>query len=173
MFNVENKIGGDAGLSPRGRQYGAKLAEFMKEQAEVKDESFKLWCSTLQRTIETASFLSDVVDGPAVRWRALSEIEAGLCDGLAYEDVQTIYPEEFEMRKKDKLRYRYPQGESYLDVIQRLEPIIFALERSTSPILVVFYCKEIAPDLNRLLIEPCCDAYMHTSSTSLPNKYLS
>ena len=46
-------------------------------------------------------------------------------------------PEEFEARKRDKLRYRYPRGESYLDVIQRLEPVIFELERATSPVVVV------------------------------------
>lgn len=31
-------------------------------------------------------------------------------------------------RKKDKLRYRYPRGESYLDVIQRLE-IFFLFQK--------------------------------------------
>lgn len=30
-----------------------------------------------------------------------------------------IYVVNFRARKKDKLRYRYPRGESYLDVIQR------------------------------------------------------
>ncbi|KAI3682495.1 hypothetical protein L1987_82519 [Smallanthus sonchifolius] len=40
-------------------------------------------------------------------------------------------------RKKDKLRYRYPRGESYLDVIQRLEPVIIELERQQAPVVVV------------------------------------
>ncbi|KAF1863430.1 hypothetical protein Lal_00030454 [Lupinus albus] len=40
-------------------------------------------------------------------------------------------------RKKDKLRYRYPRGESYLDVIQRLEPVIIELERQRAPVVVV------------------------------------
>jgi len=39
--------------------------------------------------------------------------------------------------KKDKLRYRYPRGESYMDVIARLEPVIFELERVRGPVLVV------------------------------------
>merc|ERR1712176_1174245 len=33
--------------------------------------------------------------------------------------------------------YRYPQGESYKDVIKRLEPVIFELERATKPVLVI------------------------------------
>uniref|UniRef100_A0A0E0KYW9 6-phosphofructo-2-kinase domain-containing protein n=1 Tax=Oryza punctata TaxID=4537 RepID=A0A0E0KYW9_ORYPU len=40
-------------------------------------------------------------------------------------------------RKKDKLRYRYPRGESYLDVIQRLEPVIIELERQRAPVVVI------------------------------------
>ncbi|KAH9309414.1 hypothetical protein KI387_037325, partial [Taxus chinensis] len=40
-------------------------------------------------------------------------------------------------RKKDKLRYRYPRGESYLDVIQRLEPVTVELERQRAPVVVI------------------------------------
>ncbi len=34
--------------------------------------------------------------------------------------------------------YRYPRGESYEDVIQRLEPVMFELERARNPIMVFF-----------------------------------
>ena len=34
-------------------------------------------------------------------------------------------------------RFRYPRGESYLDVIHRLEPVIFELERLRMPAVVV------------------------------------
>ncbi len=37
----------------------------------------------------------------------------------------------------DKFRYRYPRGESYEDVIQRLEPVIFELERERRTVLVI------------------------------------
>ena len=47
------------------------------------------------------------------------------------------WPEEFEARTKDKLRYRYPRGESYLDIIERLEPVIMALESEREPVMVV------------------------------------
>ena len=41
------------------------------------------------------------------------------------------------MRKKDKLRYRYPSGESYMDVIQRLEPVVIEVERDRECICIV------------------------------------
>ena len=44
---------------------------------------------------------------PKLRWKALDEIDAGVCDGLSYEDVATTMPEEYAARKKDKLGYRW------------------------------------------------------------------
>ncbi|KAF5833945.1 hypothetical protein DUNSADRAFT_9557 [Dunaliella salina] len=43
---------------------------------------------------------------------------------MTYSEIAKSMPEEFAARKKDKLRYRYPAGESYMDVIQRTEPVI-------------------------------------------------
>lgn len=53
----------------------------------------------------------------------------GSCDGMTYEEIERKFPAEFERRKTDKLAYRYPRGESYLDVIARLEPMIMEMER--------------------------------------------
>ncbi|KAM0826899.1 hypothetical protein ACQ4PT_068548 [Festuca glaucescens] len=95
---------------------------------------FLIWTSTLQRTILTAT---PIVGFPKIQWRALDEINSGVCDGMTYEEIKKIMPEEYESRKKDKLRYRYPRGESYLDVIQRLEPVIIELERQRAPVVVI------------------------------------
>lgn len=37
----------------------------------------------------------------------------------------------------NKLTYRYPRGESYLDLISRVEPVIFEIERSRIPVIVI------------------------------------
>jgi len=36
-----------------------------------------------------------------------------------------------------QLSYRYPRGESYVDVIQRLDTIIHELERQRDPVLII------------------------------------
>ncbi len=41
------------------------------------------------------------------------------------------------MRRSDKLNYRYPRGESYRDVMKRLDPVIVELERQTSPVAII------------------------------------
>jgi broad specificity phosphatase PhoE len=43
---------------------------------------------------------------------------------MTYEEVQEKYPKEFALRDQDKYHYRYPKGESYEDVVNRLEPVI-------------------------------------------------
>ena len=37
-------------------------------------------------------------------------------DNMTYEEIALQYPKDFAERDQDKLRYRYPFGESYIDV---------------------------------------------------------
>lgn len=69
--------------------------------------------------------------------RNLDELYAGVCDGMTYAEIEEMYPEEYKMRKEDKLGYRYPRGESYLDVISRLDPLVHELESYSEPVLIV------------------------------------
>ncbi|PSS09503.1 Fructose-2,6-bisphosphatase [Actinidia chinensis var. chinensis] len=131
--NVRGRIGGDSGLSDTGEIYAKKLANFVEKRLK-NERTASIWTSTLQRTILTASSSAGF---PKIQWRALDEINAGVCDGMTYEEIKKNMPEEYESRKKDKLRYRYPRGESYLDVIQRLEPVIIELERQRAPVVVI------------------------------------
>lgn len=127
LFNTQNRVGGDSPLSPAGRLYAQSLGRYMTDRvAEV-------WTSTLQRTIQTASYISASIS----RFKMLDEIHAGVCDALSYSEISTRFPLVSEARKRDKLRYRYPQGESYEDLIRRVEPIILMIEHRQDPILVV------------------------------------
>ncbi|XP_072977195.1 6-phosphofructo-2-kinase/fructose-2,6-bisphosphatase-like [Typha angustifolia] len=133
LDNVRGRIGGDTALSEAGELYAKKLANFVEKRLKI-ERTASIWTSTLQRTILTAG---PIVGFPKIQWRALDEINAGVCDGMSYEEIKRNKPEEYESRKKDKLRYRYPRGESYLDVIQRLEPVIIELERQRAPVVVI------------------------------------
>lgn len=128
--NVEERIGGDAPLSERGRAFATRLGAHFRAAAE---RPAQVWTSTLARTLETAA----PVGIAPVALRALDEIDVGICDGMRYAEVARDLPEEFEARRRDKLRYRYPRGESYLDVISRIEPLVIELERDAEPLLVV------------------------------------
>jgi len=129
-FNVVGRIGGDAPLSDAGRLYGRELATVVRERI---GEHVAVWTSTLRRTTETAELLGL----PFQAWRALDEIDAGVCDGMTYAEIASAMPQEYGARAADKFRYRYPRGESYQDVIQRLEPVIFEIERERAPVLII------------------------------------
>ncbi|XP_038863914.1 6-phosphofructo-2-kinase/fructose-2,6-bisphosphatase-like [Salvelinus namaycush] len=128
-LNLLGRIGGDSGLSPRGHKYATALGGFIKGQ-HIKD--LKVWTSHMKRTIQTAEHLGI----PYEQWKALNEIDAGVCEELTYEDIQENHPEEFALRDQDKYRYRYPKGESYEDLVHRLEPVIMELERQENVLVV-------------------------------------
>ena len=131
-WNVLNRIGGDSALSPRGLLYAQNLAAHVRERFGSASD-LDVWTSTLQRTKQTAAAIGIDIG----EWRALDEINAGECDGMTYIEIQTSMPHEFATRKRDKLAYRYPRGESYQDVIQRLDRVIIELERYRTPVLVI------------------------------------
>uniref|UniRef100_A0A3B5M8P8 Uncharacterized protein n=1 Tax=Xiphophorus couchianus TaxID=32473 RepID=A0A3B5M8P8_9TELE len=65
-----------------------------------------------------------------------TQICPGVCEELTYEEIQENFPDEFAMRDQEKYRYRYPKGESYEDLVQRLEPVIMELERQENVLVI-------------------------------------
>jgi len=136
-FNIEDRVGGDPDLSERGYKYAERLSQFFRGELENGNiqKNTKILTSTLKRAVHTASMIE--IGVKPVYLKSLDELNAGTCDGMTYEEIATRFPIEVKERKSDKLNYRYPRGESYLDVIQRIEPIIFEIERSKQPVIVV------------------------------------
>ena len=96
----------------------------------------QVWTSFLRRTRETARPLPAVI--PRQAWRMLNEIEAGACDGLDIAQIRHRYPGLVAKRLANKLTFRYPgQGESYVDLIHRVTPLLAALEARREPVLVI------------------------------------
>lgn len=130
--NVEGKIGGDALLSEAGEKFSAALPELLKSHLHPSATPLTVWTSTLRRTIQTASSLPYQQKS----LKALDELDAGVCDGLTYDQISEQYPEDFNARDLDKFNYRYRGGESYSDLVHRLEPVIMELERVENVLIV-------------------------------------
>ncbi|PSN52382.1 6-phosphofructo-2-kinase/fructose-2 [Blattella germanica] len=143
--NIHNIIGGDCDISPQGEKYADALFEFF-ENMNIPD--LRVFTSRLKRTIQTAKRFTCIQE----RWEALNEINVvssnteairhiecgntGICDGMTINEINEKYPELFDNRYNNKFHFRYPDGESYQDVIGRLETVIMELERESN-ILVV------------------------------------
>jgi len=135
-YNVRGLVGGDSSLSPKGIKFSKALGEHIEAGGlETSAANLNVWTSTMKRCRETAAEIHGV--RRVVEWRTLREIEVGVCDGLSYEQIKARFPDEYHSRHLDKLRYRYPRGESYLDVIVRLEPVIFEVERCEEPLIII------------------------------------
>ncbi|XP_055703557.1 6-phosphofructo-2-kinase/fructose-2,6-bisphosphatase 1-like isoform X1 [Phlebotomus papatasi] len=127
--NIRGLIGGDSDLSQRGVQYAKVLANYIKDQ---HIDGLRVWTSWLKRTIQTVAD----VPAPQERWKALNEIDAGICEEMSYAEISKKYPDEFKARDQNKYVYRYPRGESYEDLVARLEPVIMELERQGNVLVV-------------------------------------
>lgn len=134
-YNLTGQIGGDANLSERGWRYAKKLPELVLKLLgeDMKHTNLTVWTSTLNRTQQTASFLPYK---KKLQWKALDELDAGECDGMTYEEIEQEFPEDFKARDDNKYEYRYRGGESYRDIVIRLEPIIMELERQENILII-------------------------------------
>ncbi|KAJ1958786.1 6-phosphofructo-2-kinase [Dipsacomyces acuminosporus] len=128
--NGNGRSGSDAGEEKEGSQ--------PTSQHRHVQGSFEVWTSMLKRTMETAEYF-DQSEYKIKNIRSLNEIYAGKCEGMTYEEIAKEYPEEYEARQLDKFHYRYPGigGESYADVVLRLQQVIVELERIRHSVLIV------------------------------------
>ena len=105
-YNLEDRIGGDPNLTSFGKQYAQALGKFVSTIDYCDVNRLAVWTSCKRRTVQTAEYIEC---NSRVRWAALNEIDAGICEDLTYTEMGQKYPEIAKARKKDKLNYRYPQ----------------------------------------------------------------
>jgi broad specificity phosphatase PhoE/predicted kinase len=132
VYNVAGVLGGDPDLTPDGHGYAQSLATFLDRRYPDPNDVV-IWTSSLRRAVQTAVPLGRT----PWAWRALDEIDGGICDSMSHAQIQERLPEEYAARKRNKFSYRYPRGESYQDIILRLDPVIIELERTRKPVLVI------------------------------------
>lgn len=116
-FNTEERIGGDASLTPLGRQQADELANYFKNHSIPY-----IFTSARARSCETAAPLAAAhPEASVIMLPELDEIDAGICDGMRYEDIWRNMNDVYEARSRDKYNYAYPEGESYAIMRKRVE----------------------------------------------------
>jgi 6-phosphofructo-2-kinase len=97
-----------------------------------------IWTSMMPQAIQTAEpFPEDLYIKKQMKM--LDDLNAGTMAGLSFDEIAVLHPAEFAARKRDKLLYRWPGlgGKGYVDVINRLRPVIMELERIQDHLLFV------------------------------------
>ena len=133
-YNVENRIGGNPSLSLNGVKYAKSLGNFCTNNSNWVPKT--CITSTKKRTIETCSYIENYMKS-IDQYPELDEINAGVAEDLTYEEFSRDYPIENIHRNQNKLSYRYPNGESYEDLIQRTAPIVNAILTKKKDVFIV------------------------------------
>jgi len=151
-YNRLGKVGGDSALTEHGHAFAVALGKWVEVNVMTdsagEPQPCRLWTSSLLRTRMTAQHIphptiahphgfGEWVQMRPKAFRNLDEIYAGLFDGMTYEEIELHYPDEGRARTADKFQYRYPRGESYTDLIARLEPLAHEIERLREPLVII------------------------------------
>ncbi|KYQ88496.1 Fructose-6-phosphate 2-kinase/fructose-2 [Tieghemostelium lacteum] len=170
-FEAAGKKGGDSELTNDGERFSHALATWVESKIQ-NGEEVTVWTSTKKSAIRTSQYLPH----PKIHVKALDDIDHGLWQGLTREEILVKMPDEFGQHSDDKLGYRYPRGECYLDVIQRLESVILELERTKNTSLIVSHAAPLRCLYGYITGEPIenfpfIDIPPNTVISLLPNAY--
>eukprot|EP00531_Pseudo-nitzschia_arenysensis_P017909 CAMPEP_0116115350 /NCGR_PEP_ID=MMETSP0329-20121206/460_1 /TAXON_ID=697910 /ORGANISM="Pseudo-nitzschia arenysensis, Strain B593" /LENGTH=599 /DNA_ID=CAMNT_0003608777 /DNA_START=140 /DNA_END=1940 /DNA_ORIENTATION=- len=150
-------------LCPQGQRFSEALYDFVREEsieflqkrASVCDMAetgtsisgvvpaydpsapfpLKLYSSTMPRAVETCRW--DELDYPVNELSTLNPMDKGDFAGKELFEIQTTNPEWYSRLEKDPFTTRFPGGESYKDLILRLESVVVDVEQQVIPTLVV------------------------------------
>jgi len=138
-------------LSVQGQHFAQELAIFVKARAEQYWENVgkpmeptQVFTSTMPRAVGSVCYATVLREQTS----ALNPIDKGQigrgwwdvechADTPPWEEVGKRHPEFWGNFAKDPLRHRFPGGESYMDVVSRLETLLVEVEMCTRPVLIV------------------------------------
>ena len=118
-WNAERRIQGtsDPDLSPRGYDQSRELLN------ELKDRPLSaIYTSTRQRAIHTAQPLADFLRLPVQARSELDEMNFGAWEGKTPADFGEDLRNQWQRYRENRLTFRIPEGESYLEVMARVRP---------------------------------------------------
>ncbi len=105
----------DVGLSSAGRLQAERAARFLAEAPLLR-----IYTSPRQRAMESAAPLAELKGMAVDTEAAFREIDFGLFEGLSYEEAEQRYPEVYAEWMAHPTRVRFPEGESYPEMRERV-----------------------------------------------------
>ena len=131
--NIKNIIGGDCSITKKGEEYSKKLGEYFNKKYKKSD--VYVFTSNLKRTIETSKYIKTT---RITNSQDLNEINSGDFDGMVLSDIEKYHPDQFKLRNGNKFSNKYPQGESYIDLRNRVNKILDTIKNHKKDDVIVF-----------------------------------
>ena len=128
-YNLTGQLGGNSGLSEKGKEYSEFIYNYFKN---YKIENIQVITSGMKRTNMTAELFKNKTINDK-----FEEINAGIYEHYTYDQIKKENIEEFNKRKNNKFNYKYPDGESYKDLQDRIIPEFKKLIETNDTFLLV------------------------------------
>ncbi len=150
LLTAENRFSGEVGveLSDEGR------AQVQLLSARIAGETVAaVYCSPLDRTMESAAILARPHRLEPIRREGLREISHGRWEGLTRQEVADRYPGEYEAWETDPFTVAPVAGESGVAVLARALPVVREIitAHSDEQVLVVSHKATLRLVLSSLL----------------------
>lgn len=94
-----------------------------------------IFTSTMPRAADTATW--EQFQFPVGMKSSLNPLDKGDFAGMELEQIAVLDPVWYAKLEADPYTTRFPGGESYKDLISRLESVIIDMEQQTAPVMVV------------------------------------
>ncbi|WP_028583281.1 bifunctional nucleoside/nucleotide kinase/histidine phosphatase family protein [Desulfogranum mediterraneum] len=116
FYNLEDRIGGNSELTDKGQEQARALAEhFATQRIPI------IFTSNYTRTLQTAEpIVARQNHCSVIALPEFNEIHAGLCEGMTYREISEKMTHVARARRLNKYRYRYPEGEGYKSMEERV-----------------------------------------------------
>lgn len=145
-LTAEDRFAGSSNvnLSEEGRRQVASLARRLEG-----DELHAVYCSPLDRTVETATILAAPHGLEPIREPGLREIDYGHWEGLRRSEIEARHAEEYAAWQEDPFTIGPRGGESGVNVLNRALPVMRSIveDNRHKNVLVVAH-----KGVNRILI---------------------
>lgn len=105
----------DVGLSASGRLQAERVARFLAEAPLLR-----IYVSPRVRALESAAPLAELKGMAVDTEESFREIDFGLFEGLTYEEAEQRHPEVYAEWMAHPTRVRFPKGESYPEMRERV-----------------------------------------------------
>ncbi|NLI58882.1 MAG: histidine phosphatase family protein [Clostridium sp.] len=104
----------------------ADITEKGHIQAKLAAESLKnrkidvIYSSSMKRTIKTAEYIAKLKNLPIIRTDKLKEINGGEWEDKRWDDLQELWPEEYDTWQNSPHSHKMPNGENMVEFQKRL-----------------------------------------------------
>lgn len=103
--------------------FGVEQYQQLKERLADKNIS-ACYTSDLTRCTTGAAIICQALGIEPITRPALRELNIGIWEGLAWQEIRSNWPEGWQARLDDLVNYRVPGGENLRDVEARVMPVI-------------------------------------------------